>query len=330
MWLHTNHNNGIQLPNTVRWSDYIQTIRSSDRASFLDTQVPFNSISNSGARHRSGNCHYLYSECNATETLEKAFEIREANECFWWDHQRCSVRTNELKEKNVALINLLDNATVQERYPSAPRFGYPIVSSSFGYLIVSSSFACNGNTYVDPVVTSLDVQLAASDIIPPTHKYDTLHVRRGRGKILERCDKSVPSIMRYLHNTTAGKEISSTIMVFTDETDEAYLKELYSSLEMFNRWKKIRRGDQEIISKYSNITASDNYMTYAIASTIIGNSVNQYGTGTKQCQPNGELIYDTYAYCHPCTKEFFKGTSEQLKSIQKVALNCQKIDFTGV
>ena len=70
-------------------------------------------------------------------------------------------------------------------------------------------------------------------------------------------------------------------------------------------------GDREIRARYPSLTENNNYMTYAIASTIIGSAQTQFKAGSSgSCK--GTLPNLTYAICHPCARENSKMSSQDL------------------
>jgi len=108
MWLGKIHNEGNKVTERS-WNDYLKTVRLSDGSSFLDMKQPFNKTN---GRKRSGKCHYLYANpFNVKDVLAEAFQIRQANECFWWDwedsffksNKMHGSRTNQTQAKNILM-----------------------------------------------------------------------------------------------------------------------------------------------------------------------------------------------------------------------------------
>ena len=64
---------------------------------------------------------------------------------------------------------------------------------------------------------------------------------------------------------------SDRLVVFTDETDEAYLRRLVEALKRLPRWGGgVWHGDPLIAKQLSKEDAADNYLIYSIASMVMG------------------------------------------------------------
>ena len=168
------------------------------------------------------------------------------------------------------------------------------------------------------VSTSTAVQRTAIAVIPP--KYDSLHIRRG-DTVRYDCDRSVPAVLRYLASAidASGGLTEDTLAVFTNETNDKYLNKLNRALVVFGNWNDIVWGYREIRSRYSIIT-DNNYMIYAIASTIIGSAQTQFKAGSSgSCK--GTLPNLTYAMCHLCARE---NSRMSLQDLAERCVSCPK------
>jgi len=279
IWLAENHNNNHKIQKSLGWSTYLKTERRHDQSSFLG---------NASDLLHSKHCQKITTSSKSTlsNNLNKAYQIVQTGGCFCWKIDLYFYKNSRYMQKEV------------DKYPRSPRLNpyepyiSPITTCQLRYVSVS---------------TSLFVQRAALTIAPK-EPYSSLHIRQiGMER---KCNLTAPIIMNYTRCVKEYVPATKILIVFTDIKELPYFNELNEFL--LQQWEQVIWGDQVIYSRYGNITKNDNYMTYAIASTMIGNSAVQLSTAKKGC-PKGHLPCLTYADCHPCARVNFRGSSEQKK-----------------
>jgi len=291
IWLHTKHNNNYDVSNSLDWSKYLMTVRRSDQSTFLGNASDLlrsklcqniTTLSNSTLFDTSlEEAYKIVQSSTLSENLKEAYHIVQTGGCFRWEIDISFWKMRRFMQEEL------------DKYPRSPRFD-------------PYSTACQLHSYVS-VSTSLFVQRAALAIAPKV-PYSSLHIRQ-RG-LEEKRSLTAPIIINYTRCVKKYAPPTKILIVFTDTTNPPFVSKLNKFLQL--QWKHVIWGDQVIRRRYRKITKNDNYMTYAIASTVIGNSAVQLSTGKKKF-PQGYLPCQTYANCHPCARENFRGTSEVKK-----------------
>jgi hypothetical protein len=121
--------------------------------------------------------------------------------------------------------------------------------------------------------------------------FSTLHLRRG--DVVDQCDTSVASVVRYMKcswkKTPSWSEPGNErLVVFTDETDEAYLQQVVAALSELPRWGGgVLHGDPVVAKQLNQDDQSDNFLVYAVASELMKAAQHKYEMraiwGLKDC-----------------------------------------------
>lgn len=76
----------------------------------------------------------------------------------------------------------------------------------------------------------------------------------------------VPAVLKYMRCPTTQWNVSTQqkLVLFTDETDPAYLEALTSGLATLPRWGGgVIHGDPEVVKHLNDEDKADNYLVYA-------------------------------------------------------------------
>ena len=136
-------------------------------------------------------------------------------------------------------------------------------------------------------------------------QFVTLHVRRG--DTVSQCDTTVPAVLAFLNCSKALAAYAPRrpqLLIFTDETDEAYLSELLSELQALPRWGgKVSHGDALVAATIGQRASHDNYEVYAAAAYIMSRAglalAIERCNGTVSCEPTPKREREGRP-CHPC------------------------------
>jgi hypothetical protein len=126
--------------------------------------------------------------------------------------------------------------------------------------------------------------------------FSTLHLRRGDA--LADCDTSVAKVAEYMRcdftqrsqegvklpNAAWDAPGDEALVVFTDETDPAYLQEVIAELSKIPRWGGgVTHGDAVVAAQLSSEDQRDNYLVYAIAREVMRSASNTYAMDRATC-----------------------------------------------
>jgi hypothetical protein len=133
---------------------------------------------------------------------------------------------------------------------------------------------------------------AARDALGTTP--DTMHaVHVRRTDTANRCNTSVAAVVEHVKGCDATWNTpdpwDATLVLFTDETEQAYLDELVAALSELPRWGgRVRHGDSAIIEQLSEQDKTDNFLVYSVAADLMATSSRYFEMhrchGTARCE----------------------------------------------
>ena len=133
---------------------------------------------------------------------------------------------------------------------------------------------------------------AARDALGTTP--DTMHaVHVRRTDTANRCNTSVAAVVEHVKECDATWNTpdpwDATLVLFTDETEQAYLDELVAALSELPRWGgRVRHGDSAIIEQLSEQDKTDNFLVYSVAADLMATSSRYFELqrchGTAPCE----------------------------------------------